>query len=190
VVTTRNISRQGALLEGIQGKLTLGEIIAVTYKTNKGRFRVTWVGDADTDTAGQIGVQSVDPAKCIWDATTLPPTAADTYSPPLAKERRQHRRVQCKLGAELHTEGAEALVRGEVTNLSIGGCFLEMSTLPEDKSRLKLIVWVNDSKLVVKGIVVSRRPGFGISIRFTEVTEDVREQLGRFVQSHLAFRGR
>lgn len=190
MVTTRNISRQGALLDGIQGKFKPGEIIAITYKNNKARFRVTWVGDTGTDRAGQIGVQSVDPAKSIWDATTLPPTAADAYNAPPAKERRQQRRVECKLGAELHFEAAAAPLRGEITNLSVGGCLVEMSVLPEDKSPLKLIVWANDNKLLIKGIVVSRRPGLGISIRFTEMTEDVREQLGRLVQSHLTFRGR
>jgi hypothetical protein len=190
MVTTRNISRQGALLEGIQGKLKAGEIVAVTYKNNKARFRVTWVGDSGTKGAGQIGIQNVDSAKCIWDTTALPPAATDAYTAPPAKERRQHRRVQCKLGAELHIKGAVALVRGEVANLSVGGCFMEMSTVPENKTQVKLIVWVNDSKLALKGIVVSRRPGFGISIRFTEMTPGVREHLGSFVQSHLAFRGR
>jgi hypothetical protein len=94
------------------------------------------------------------------------------------------------LGAELHIEGAQGLVRVEVTNLSVGGCFVEMSALPKEKSRLKLIVWVNDSKLAVKGIVVNRRPGFGTSIKFTEMTEEVHEQLRRFVQSLLGLRGR
>jgi hypothetical protein len=84
MVPTRNISRQGALLAGIQGKLKLGEIIAITYKNSRARFRVTWVGDAGTDRAGQIGVQSVGPEKCIWDTTTLPPMAADTYGAPPA----------------------------------------------------------------------------------------------------------
>lgn len=189
VVTTRDISRQGALLEGVGGTFKPGEIISVSYKNNKARFRVSWMGDTGTDRAGQMGVQSIDPAKCIWDAATLPPSAPDTFAPQ-AKERRQHQRVQCKLGAELHIEGAVALVRGELANLSVGGCFMEMSVVPENKTQVKLIVWVNDSKLAIKGIVVSRRPGFGISIRFTEMTAGVREQLGRFVQSHFAFRGR
>jgi hypothetical protein len=190
MVTTRNISRQGALLEGIQGKLKLGEIIAVTYMSSRARFRVTWVGDAGTERAGQIGVQSVEPDKCIWDTTTLPPKAIDLYNPPSTEERRQHRRVQCKLGAELHIEGAEGLVRVEVTNLSLGGCFVQMSALPKEKNRLKLIVWVNDSKLAVKGIVVNRQPGFGISVKFTEMNEEAQERLRRFVESHSGFRGK
>ena len=83
MVPTRNISRQGALLQGIQGMLKVGEIVAITYKTSKARFRVTWVGDAER--AGQIGVQSVEPEKCIWDTTTLPPMATDMYTAPPAK---------------------------------------------------------------------------------------------------------
>ena len=86
MVPTRNISRRGALLAGIQGKLKVGEIIVITYKNSKARFRVTWVGDASTEGAGQIGVQSVEPEKCIWDTTTLPPMAADMYSAPPAED--------------------------------------------------------------------------------------------------------
>jgi hypothetical protein len=82
IVPTRNISRQGALLAGIQGKLRPGEVIAITYKNSKARFRVSWVGDAGTEGAGQIGVQSLEPEKCIWDTTTLPPMAADMYLAP------------------------------------------------------------------------------------------------------------
>ena len=86
MVPTRNISRQGAFLEGIQGALKVGEIVAITYKTSKARFRVAWVGDAER--AGQIGVQSVETEKCIWDATALPPMAADMYVELPAKDRK------------------------------------------------------------------------------------------------------
>ena len=84
MVTTRDISRQGALLDGIQATLKVGEIVAITYKTSRARFRVTWVGDAER--AGQIGVQNVETEKCIWGATALPPMAADMYvAPPALK---------------------------------------------------------------------------------------------------------
>jgi len=84
MVPTRNVSRQGALLVGVQGGLKVGEIVAITYKTSKARFRVTWVGDADR--AGQIGVQSVETEKCLWDATALPPMAVDMYVEPISEE--------------------------------------------------------------------------------------------------------
>jgi PilZ domain len=184
IVTTQNISRQGALLDGIQGAFKLGEIISVSYKNNKARFRVSWMGDTGTAGACQMGVQSVDPAKCIWDVASLPPTAADTYAAK-ARERRQHRRVPCKLGAELYMQGSEALVRVDVRNLSEGGCFVEMPTLPPDQGQLKITIWANNAKLTMRGVVASRRPGFGISIKFTEMTDEVRQQLRRFIQSLL-----
>jgi hypothetical protein len=182
VVTTRNISRHGALLEGIQGAFKVGEIVSVSYKSNKARFRVTWMGDVGTDKVGQAGVQRVDPVRCIWDSAALPPTAADTYAPKV-KERRQHRRVPCKLGAELYMQDSEALIRVDVRNISLGGCFVEMPTLPPDKARLKIILWVEHNKLAMQGLVASRRPGFGISIKFTEMTEEVRRQLQGFIES-------
>jgi hypothetical protein len=187
MVTTQNTSRNGAMLDGIQGMFKTGEIISVSYKNDKARFRVSWMGDAGTARSGQMGVESVDSAKCIWDAATLPPTAADTYATNV-KERRQYRRVPCKLGAELYMQSSEALVRVDVRNISEGGCFVEMPTLPPDKGRLKIVVWANDTKLTMQGVMVSRRPGFGISIRFTEMTEEVRQQLQRFIQS-LVVRG-
>jgi hypothetical protein len=84
MVPTRNVSRQGALLDGIQGMLKVGQIVAITYKTSKARFRVTWVGDAER--AGQVGVQSVETEKCLWGATVLLPMAADMYVEPTAAE--------------------------------------------------------------------------------------------------------
>jgi hypothetical protein len=182
MVTTRNISRRGALLEGVQGTFKPEETISLTYKNNKGRFRVSWMGNTGTDTAGQMGVESIDPAKCIWDAAILPPTTADTYATKV-KERRQHPRVPCKLGAELYMQGSEALIRVDVTNISVGGCFVEMPTLPPDKARLKIILWAADNKLTIQSVIASRRPGFGISIKFTEMTEEVRQQLQRFIHS-------
>jgi hypothetical protein len=187
MVMTRDISRQGALLEGVRGTFKPGETISVSYNNNKARFRVSWMG---TSKAGQMGVQSIDPAKCIWDAATLPPPAPDTFAAQ-AKEHRQHQRVPCKLGAELYMQGSEAPVRVDVTDISVGGCFVEMPSLSADVDRLKMIVWANDIKLAIQGAVVSRSPGFGISIKFTEMTEEVQQQLQRFVQSsRLVVRGR
>jgi hypothetical protein len=77
MVPTRNVSRQGALIEGVQDTLKVGQIVAITYQASRARFRVTWVGAGDR--AGQIGVQSIEGQKCIWNTNALPPMAADVY---------------------------------------------------------------------------------------------------------------
>ena len=66
-VTTRNISQQGALLDGLQVKLSPGSIVSLTYRDRKGRFRVAWVGGPNTPKAGQIGVIAFDTSISFWN---------------------------------------------------------------------------------------------------------------------------
>jgi len=66
-VMTVNISRRGALLEGIHGMLGPGDKISLARLHKKEQFRVTWVGGEDTPAAGQIGVAAVDPNTSFWD---------------------------------------------------------------------------------------------------------------------------
>jgi hypothetical protein len=66
-VTTRNISQQGALLDGLQVQLYPGSIVSLTYRDRKGRFRVAWVGEPNTPRAGQIGVIAVDTSISFWN---------------------------------------------------------------------------------------------------------------------------
>jgi hypothetical protein len=66
-VMTVNISRRGALLEGIHGILGPGNKISLARLHKKEQFRVTWVRATDTPAAGQIGVAAVDPNTSFWD---------------------------------------------------------------------------------------------------------------------------
>ena len=66
-VMTVNISRRGALLDGIHGMLGPGNKISLARLHKKEQFRVTWVGGEDTPAAGQIGVAAVDPNTSFWD---------------------------------------------------------------------------------------------------------------------------
>lgn len=65
-VVTVNISRRGALLDGIHGILKLGDKISLARLHNKEQFRVAWVGDEGTPKAGQIGVAALDPNTSFW----------------------------------------------------------------------------------------------------------------------------
>jgi hypothetical protein len=66
-VTTINISRRGALLKGIRGKLRSGDKISLARLHKKEHFRVAWVGEQDTPEAGQVGVAPVDVNSSFWD---------------------------------------------------------------------------------------------------------------------------
>lgn len=67
-VMTVNISRRGALLEGIHGELKFGDKISLTRSGRKEEFRVAWVRDADTPEGARIGVAAVDQNTTFWDS--------------------------------------------------------------------------------------------------------------------------
>jgi PilZ domain-containing protein len=68
-VTTVNISRHGALLQGIYGQLRQGDTITLSRGTSKEQFRVSWVGADGTSTEGQVGVTAVAGKTSLWEST-------------------------------------------------------------------------------------------------------------------------
>ena len=66
-VMTINISRRGALLEGVHGILKAGDIVSLGRLQKKEQFRVAWVADEASPANGQIGVAAVDPNTSFWN---------------------------------------------------------------------------------------------------------------------------
>src|SRR5690348_13284258 len=83
------VSYRGARLDGLTCKLPLGEVIAVQYGSQKGRFRVVWMADPASGRAGQVGIRSVEDA-CIWEAELayFSLETSSEKSDPLAAARR------------------------------------------------------------------------------------------------------
>ena len=65
-VMTINISRQGALLEGVHEMLRAGDKIFLSRLQKKEQYLIAWVGGKDKP-AGQIGVSAVDANNTFWD---------------------------------------------------------------------------------------------------------------------------
>jgi hypothetical protein len=66
-VTTTNVSRHGALLKGIRGKLREASVVSLTRLNKTEQFLIAWVGEDNTNRAGQIGVSAVDQATTFWN---------------------------------------------------------------------------------------------------------------------------
>lgn len=66
-VMTVNISRRGALLDGIHGVTSAGDEILLTRGLKKERFRVTRVMDDESGAGTSIGVSAIDPNTTFWD---------------------------------------------------------------------------------------------------------------------------
>jgi hypothetical protein len=62
---TREVSSKSACLMKIPG-ITEGDVIWIARQNKRAKFKVSWVG-VDGDRAGQIGVETLEPEKFIWD---------------------------------------------------------------------------------------------------------------------------
>lgn len=66
-VMTVNISRRGALLEGIHGMLGVGSTIWLSRGSRKEEFRVVSVVDAQRPAGARIAVTAIDANSSFWD---------------------------------------------------------------------------------------------------------------------------
>jgi hypothetical protein len=181
-LTTLNVSRHGAELGGVQAQLKMGEIIGLTYGTNKVHFRIMWVGSPGGPKEGRIGLLNLSPDKPLWDFA-LPGPGTDGTVARDAHDRRAHPRFKTVNSVEIHPEGAQAPIRVRTADLSMGGCFLEMPNPLPQGTQIKIALWVNDAKLWATGKVVTSTPGFGIGVQFIEISEQDKGQLQRFLES-------
>lgn len=182
-VSTVDISHSGVKLTGIRAKLQNEEIIGLTYGRNKVHFRVRWIGQANTPLDGQVGLLNLTPEKPLWDFP-LPEGFVDNFREVRSGERRKSVRVRCTVSAELRPPGA-SMIRGKATDLSVGGCFVEMPAPLPRESQLDILLWLNETKLRLQASVASAAPGFGIGVRFLNVAPQDRDLLAGFVR-HLA----
>jgi PilZ domain len=178
-VFTANVSQQGVELSGVQAQPNVDEIVGVTYGITKVHFRVKWVGQPGTPTAGHLGLLNLSPEKSLWDFALPPPSPDQTAQ----QDRRTSPRLKCVNSAEVYPSGITAPIRTRTADLSVGGCFLEMPNPLAKGTQVRIALWVQEFKLWASGEVVTSTPGFGIGVKFTEMTEQDKNQLRHFLGS-------
>jgi hypothetical protein len=183
-VSTVNVSFQGAMLSGVHRAISAGDVIGLTYGNKKTRFQVKWVGKAGSPYEGNLGLQSVSAAGCIWDVPLEPNTSAA----PKYAFARKHKRVKCVNSIQLNPAG-QPPVWSKVADISEGGCFVEMMLPLATGTRLKISLWLKENKVVAEGVVAHARPAYGVGIRFTDMSQRDAERLREFLQSTVRIPG-
>lgn len=63
---TCEVSARGAKLMKLDG-IGEGDVLWIVRNARRAKFRVVWIGTTGSDRDGQIGVESLEPEKFIWD---------------------------------------------------------------------------------------------------------------------------
>ena len=103
-------------------------------------------------------------------------------SPGPQQEHRKYPRTKAAIQVELKTEGAAVASRTETADLSVGGCYLEMSFTLQVGTKLDLVLWVEGERLPTTAVVVTHHPQFGNGIQFLDLSLDDQAKLDRYLK--------
>ena len=96
---------------------------------------------------------------------------------------RQYPRFKAALAVELRPEGASSPLRARTADVCLGGCYVEMTYTQQVSTEVDITLWIGETKIAARGVIVSSHPSFGNGIKFTHVAEEGREFLRRYLES-------
>jgi hypothetical protein len=113
-----------------------------------------------------------------------PPFEPDFVS--VESGRRRFQRIKCYVAVEIHIEGQEAPVWGNLANVSRGGCLVETASAVPSGKVLEIGLWVASGKIWVKGVILSgiatRSASFGVRVKFSQLELSEKEHLREFLK--------
>ena len=93
------------------------------------------------------------------------------------KNRRLYPRMKGRITVEFRPDGSDVPVIGNLTNISLGGCYIETSVMLPPDGRLNINFSIDGGSMLAEGSVVRSDPGMGLAIRFKEGNRDDRAHL-------------
>ncbi len=106
--------------------------------------------------------------------------------------RRGQTRYACRIGAEVYQQGSRVRNYCHLSDLSPGGCYLEMPLAFPAGTPVEIIVRTHEIKMRLSGQVRASHPGYGMGVAFHLNTKDERQgvqQLVDFVAASAAAEG-
>ncbi len=95
--------------------------------------------------------------------------------------RRGQTRYACRLGAEVYQRGSSVRNYCHLSDLSPGGCYLEMPLAFPVGTPVEITVRTQDIKLRLGGVVKASHPGYGMGISFQLNTRDERHGVQQLI---------
>jgi DNA-binding response OmpR family regulator len=92
-------------------------------------------------------------------------------------DHRKQIRYACRLGAEVYRTGVSVPHHCCLTDLSFGGCYLEVPARFPEGASVEIVVRTYDMKLQVRGTVQASHPGYGMGVAFKLTTREERDNV-------------
>jgi PilZ domain len=198
---THDVTASGASLNGLKGITDVGSKIEIEYQGRKGMYRIQWIGKVGTPRSGRAGVKCLEPGNYIWGVPfaewahdTFDPDRADlqkpTAVPPIEGliapselhiERRRFPRVSCRIEATVVDELGAMNLPVKVTDVSLGGCYVEMLTPLPVNASVGLTLDTSQGTVQARGKVVTAQSGMGMGVAFTALSTADFERLREIV---------
>jgi hypothetical protein len=122
--------------------------------------------------------------------SATPPFEPDIFTPSWGEDRRRYPRIKCFVAVELKVDGSDTPIWGNLSNTSMGGCYVETVTPVKSGADVQIGLWVSSGKiwikgLILNGIVIKSNPCFGVRVRFdiAGVQRETLKQFLKFVES-------
>jgi hypothetical protein len=109
------------------------------------------------------------------------PDAQPTTAASTEPDRRRHPRYTVQVQIELRQDGSDVPMRLVTTDLSRGGCYIQMLMQLSVGVRLRATLWLDGCPIVIRGLVVTRHPQFGNGIMFVEFEGQGEQTLTRYL---------
>jgi len=120
---------------------------------------------------------SGNPVRTVYEKDAPAPPIQDSDP----NNRRSQARYSCRLGAEVYLTGTSVPHHSCLTDLSSGGCYLEVSLPLPQGSTVEILVRTYEMKLRLRGTVQSTHPGYGMGILFELNTKEQRESVKKLI---------
>lgn len=142
-------------------KQTFFEVNDVPVEMEEAAGRVVISRERTTDHGAQTAVVE----------ETAPPIAEPETTGD-SPNRRAQARHSCRIGAEVYRTGTSVPNHCCLTDLSAGGCYLEVSLPFPQGSSVEILVRTYEMKLRLRGTVQTSHPGYGMGVVFELETKE------------------
>lgn len=174
----QNISSDGALLNGVESDLKVGDIIGVECEEQKARCTVIWVVNAGAVKKNQVGIRLLANQKCPWTNYLSTDAGSTSFSD---LNRRRFYRHKIGFPLELRNERMKTPSRINTTDVSGNGCYIESMMPMPVGTPLRIDFWLDSEHFNISATVRTCDPGVGNGIEFTGLTPQAKAHMQAYL---------